>query len=159
MQHSWTKLLETKFENVLNSRNCSNFQIAFSLIYGLLSMLYLVKFCWKSPKHSGTSQVLLKKTQNFVNMSRFLDKSLKLYKQHWLERKLSFFFWLKIDFLFCLHGFVQDCRLLLLFENSTQNWWLILKCMLVNCILKIQSIPSYKSNFYQLTIFSNSYLV
>ena len=61
-----------------------------------------------------------------------------------LEGETSFLW--KIDFLFCLNSFVQDCRLLIFLENTAPNCWMVLKCMLMDCMLQIQSIPGYKSD-------------
>ena len=46
----WTKLVETKFENPVNSRNDSIFQIPKSPSYPLISMLILTKFCCQKSK-------------------------------------------------------------------------------------------------------------
>ena len=40
----------------------------------------------------------------------------------------------KIDFLFCLNRFFRDCWLLIFFEKSIINCWMVLKCMLLHCI-------------------------
>ena len=87
-------------------------------------MLNLVKFCCQKPKTLQTTLI-------------------------WGEG--GFFRW-KINFLFCLNSFVQDCRLLIFFENYAPNCWMVLKCMLVHCIIYIQSSPSYKSDFYRLLL-------
>ena len=47
---SWTKLVETKIENPVNSRNGSVFQIPSSPPYSPISMLNLDKFCCQNPK-------------------------------------------------------------------------------------------------------------
>ena len=77
-----------------------------------------------------SGQVLLPKAQNFANKINFGGK--------------VFFHWKK-DSLFCLKIFVQDSTL-----KNTPNYWIILKCTFVHCILKVQSIPSYKSDLYAL---------
>ena len=79
---SWTKLVETRVENPVNSRNGSIFQIQNSPPYPLISMLNLVKFCCQKPKTLQTTLI-------------------------WGKRG---FFRSKINFLFCLNSFVQDCR-------------------------------------------------
>ena len=49
----WTKLVETKVENPVNSRNDSSFQIPNSQI----SMLNLAKFCFQKPKTLQTTLI------------------------------------------------------------------------------------------------------
>ena len=39
-----------------------------------------------------------------------------------------------------------------IFEKAAIKSWLLLKCILVYCMLQIQSIPSYKSDFYELML-------
>ena len=46
----WPKLIETKVENPVNSRNDSVFQIPNSLPYPSISILNLAKFCCQKPK-------------------------------------------------------------------------------------------------------------
>ena len=78
----WTKLVETKVENLVNSRNDSSFQIPNSPPYPLISMLNLPKFCCQKPKTLPATLI-------------------------WGAEGL--FHW-KIDFLVCLNSFVQDGR-------------------------------------------------
>ena len=78
----WTKLVETKVENPVNSRNDSSFQIPNSPPYPPISMLNLAKFCCQKPTTLPTT--LLCGGEGFFHR--------------------------KIDFLFCLNSFVQDCR-------------------------------------------------
>ena len=78
----WTKLVETKVENPVNSRNDSSFQIPNSPPYPPISMLNLAKFCCQKPKTLPTTLICGGE---------------------------GFFHW-KIDFLFCLNSSVQDCR-------------------------------------------------
>ena len=47
---SWKKLVETKVENAVNSRNDSIFQIPNSPLYPSKSILNLAKFCCQKPK-------------------------------------------------------------------------------------------------------------
>ena len=58
-----------------------------------------------------------------------------------------------LDFLFCINNFVQDCRLLILFEKENAlNCWMVFKCMLVHWMLSIQSMQSSKSDLYVLIL-------
>ena len=82
-QQPWTKLFETKVENPVNSRNSSIFQIPDSLPYPSISMLNQAQFCCQKPKTMWTTLI-------------------------WGEMGFS----LKIDFLFCLNSFVQDCSMI-----------------------------------------------
>ena len=79
--------------------------------------------------NAESGQVLLPKPQKFVNK---------------INLRVEVFFHWKIDFLSCLTNFVEDGRLLIFFEKTTPNCWLVLKCMLVYCILYIQSIAVMK---------------
>ena len=79
--------------------------------------------------NAESGQVLLSKPQKFVNK---------------INLRVEVFFHWKIDFLSCLTSFVEDGRLLIFFEKTTPNCWLVLKCMLVYCILYIQSIAVMK---------------
>ena len=54
----WTKLVETKVENPVNSRNDSIFQIPNSPPYPPISMLNLAKFCCQKPKTLPTTLIL-----------------------------------------------------------------------------------------------------
>ena len=54
----WTKLVETKVENPVNSRNDSIFQIPISPLYPPMSMLNLAKFCFQKPKTLPTTLIL-----------------------------------------------------------------------------------------------------
>ena len=51
----WTKLVETKVENPVNSRNDSIFEIPNSPPYPPISMLTLAKFCCQKPKTLPTT--------------------------------------------------------------------------------------------------------
>ena len=72
-----------------------------------ISMFSLVKFCCQTPRTLPATFI-------------------------WGER--SFFHW-KIDFLFCLNSFVQDCRLWIFSEKTVPNCLMVLKCILVHCML------------------------
>ena len=53
----WTKLVETKVENPVNSRNDSIFQIPNSPPYPPISMLNLAEFCCQKPKNLPTTLI------------------------------------------------------------------------------------------------------
>ena len=53
----WTKLVETKVENPVNSRNDSSFQIPDSPPYPPISMLNLAKICSQKPKTLPTTLI------------------------------------------------------------------------------------------------------
>ena len=55
---TWTKLVETKLENPVNSRNDSIFQIPISPLCPPISMLNLAKFCFQKPKTLPTTLIL-----------------------------------------------------------------------------------------------------
>ena len=57
LRSSTTKLVETKVENAVNSRNNSNFQIPSSPPYPLTSMLNLAEFCFQKSKTLPTSLI------------------------------------------------------------------------------------------------------
>ena len=76
--------------------------------------------------------------------SSFLVKRLKLYEKNWFGGRD--FLSLKNRFSIFANSFVQDCRLLIFFENIAPNCWMVLKCMLMDCMLQIQSIPGNKSD-------------
>ena len=54
---SWTKLVRTKFQNPVNSRNGSVFQIPNFSSYPPISMLNLAKFCYQEPKTLRTTLI------------------------------------------------------------------------------------------------------
>ena len=67
-----------------------------------------------------SGQILLSKACNFANN---------------IDLKVGGFFHWKVEFLFCLNGFVQDCSLLIFLEKTTPNCWMVLKWLLVHCML------------------------
>ena len=67
----WTKLLETKVENPVNSRNDSIFQIPNSSPYPPIPMLNLAKFCCQKPKTLPTTLIWGEREGFFSLKSRF----------------------------------------------------------------------------------------
>ena len=65
----WTKLVETKVENPVNSRNDSIFQIPISPSYPPISILNLAKFCCQKPKTLPT--ILIWGERDFLLKNRF----------------------------------------------------------------------------------------
>ena len=57
MLQPWTKLVETKVEKPVNSRNDSIFQIPNSSPYPPISMLNLAEFCCQKPKTLPTTLI------------------------------------------------------------------------------------------------------
>ena len=105
----WTKIVETKVESLLNSRNESIFQ-------------FLNYPPWRSYINFKPGQGFLSNAYNFANNIELVGEG---------------FLRLKLNLLFCLNSFVQDCRLLVFFKNTTPNCWMLLKCISVHCMLSI----------------------
>ena len=95
----WTKLVETKVESPVNSGNGSFFQILNPpspdpIPLPHMQMLNLTKFCCQKPKNLA----------NNIDLGR------------------EGFFCRKVDLLFYLNSFVQNCMLFLLFENTNPKF-------------------------------------
>ena len=76
----WTKLVETKVENPVNSRNVSVFKIPNSPPYPPTSMLNLAEFCCQKPKNLPTTliwreRVFFSEKQIFYFVSTVLSKT------------------------------------------------------------------------------------
>ena len=106
-----------------------------------------------------------KKWLNFSNSSFFtLPCTINVESGHVLLSKALIFannidfggeglFHWKTHFLFCLNSLVQDCcRLLIFFEKTIPSCSMAFKCMLVYCVLSIQSVSSYKSDLHELML-------
>ena len=53
---------------------------------------------------------------------------------------------------FCPRFILFLLQVIDIFEKAAIKSWMLLKCILVYCMLQIQSIPSYKSDFYELML-------
>ena len=125
----WKKLVETKVENPVNSRNDTIFQIPNSPSYPSIPMFNLASICSQKPKTLRTSL-------------------------NWGES--GFFHW-KIDFLFCLNSFIQNCRLV--FDTWNFDVWnyslmfeiivLFLKSFLIK--IHLQFLQNQSLDLYFLT--------
>ena len=106
----WTKIVETKVETKATEfKKWINFS-NFEL------------YPWRSYINFKPGQGFLSNAYNFANNLDLVGEG---------------FLCLKLNFLFCLNSFVQNCRLLVFFLNTTPNCWMLLKCISVHCMLSI----------------------
>ena len=118
-------MLETFWEKIWKSskfKKWLRFSNSKLLPYPSISILNLAKYCFQKPKTLQTTLI-------WEDRSFSTEKKILYFVSKVLSKILHYSYFLK---------------------KNAPNYWIILKCTFLHGILKVQSIPSYKSDLYAL---------